>query len=75
MNIEQIEKAVRRGTPFSLKVAEGDQFDVPHADYLALPPRDSRRRTYVVVHHDDGSASVLPLLTITSLTYQTELGA
>ena len=72
MSIEQIEEASTRGVPFTLKVADGDSFDVPHPDYLFLPPRDSRRRTYVIVHNEKGYASILPLITITSLTYQVD---
>ncbi len=75
MNIAQIEEAAHRGIPFSLKVADGDRYEVPHPDYIFLPPKESQKRTYVVVHSDDGYASVLPLLTITSLTYQVDAGA
>jgi hypothetical protein len=74
MNIAQIEEAVRRGIPFSLKVADGDRYDVPHPDYIFFPPKESQKRTYVMVHSDDGYASVLPLLTITSLTFQVDDG-
>ena len=70
MNIAQMEQAAQRGVPFRLKVADGDEFRVPHSDYIFLPPKSSAKRTYVVVHNDGGLASVLPLLTITSLTYQ-----
>lgn len=75
MNILQIEEAVDRGVPFTLKVADGDRFEVPHADYISLPPRGARTRTYVVVHNDEGFASILPLLTITSLTFRVDAGA
>ena len=75
MNIAQIEEAAHRGLPFSLKVADGDRLDVPHSDYIFLPPKESSKRTYVVVHNDAGYASVLPLITITSLTYQADAGA
>ena len=75
MNIAQIEEAVQRGVPFSLKVADGDRFEVPHPDYVFLPPRSARLRTYLVVHNDEGFASLLPLLTITSLTYQVDAGS
>jgi hypothetical protein len=70
MNIAQIEEAVQRGVPFRLKVADGDEYRVPHPDYVSLPPRSSAKRTYIIVHNDEGFASVLPLLTITSLTFQ-----
>lgn len=74
MDIAQIEDATRRGVPFFIKVADGDRFDVPRPDYIFLPPKESLKRTYVVVHRDDGYASVLPLITITSLTYQADAG-
>ena len=43
---------------------------VPHSDYIFLPPKASAKRTYVIVRDDTGFTSVLPLLTITSLTFQ-----
>jgi hypothetical protein len=70
MNIAQIEEAVHRGVPFKLKVAVGDEYPVPHPDYIFLPPRSAEKRTYVMVHNDAGFASILPLLTITNLTFQ-----
>jgi hypothetical protein len=75
MSIEQIEEAAHRGFPFKLKVADGDEYHVPHADYIFLPPKSSAKRTYVIVHNDAGFASVLPLLTITSLTFQVDANA
>lgn len=74
MNIAQIEEAAQRGIPFSLKVADGDHFDVPLPDYISFPPKESQKRTFVVVYNDSGFASILPLLTITSLTYQVDAG-
>jgi hypothetical protein len=72
MNIDQIEEAVNRGLPFRLKVADGDEYQVPHPDYISIPPKSSSRRTYIIVHSDRGFASILPLLTITSLTFQVD---
>jgi hypothetical protein len=72
MNIAQIEDAVERALPFRLKVADGDEFFVSHPDYVFFPPKTATKRTYVAVHNDEGFVSVLPLLTITSLTYQIE---
>jgi len=74
MNIALIEEAVERGVPFKLKVAEGDEFLVPHPDYIFLPPKSGSMRTYVMVHNDKGCASLLPLLTITSLTFKVDSG-
>lgn len=75
MNIAQIEGAAHRGIPFSIKVADGDRYDVPHRDYISLPPKHAAKRTYVVVHRDAGYASILPLITITSLTFQVDASA
>lgn len=75
MNIAQIEEAVHQGIPFRLKVADGDEYQVPHSDYVFLPPASSKKRTYVIVHNDQGFASILPLITITSLTYQVDASA
>ena len=74
MNIAQIEEAVERGVPFTLKAADGDEFRVPHRDYVSLPPKASAKRTYIMVYNDAGFVSILPLLTITSLTYQVKDG-
>jgi len=49
MNIAQIEEAAHRGLPFSLKVADGGRYDVPHRDYISLSPKETAKRTYVVV--------------------------
>lgn len=72
MSIDLIEEAAHRGVPFKLKVADGDEFSVPHADFISFPPKAHAKRTYVIVYKEDGVASILPLLTITSLTYQTD---
>lgn len=66
MNIAQIAEAVHRGVSFKLKVADGDEYPVPHPDYIFLPPRSAEKRTYVMVHNDAGFASILPLLTKTT---------
>lgn len=62
----QIEKAIERNLPFVLKMADGNQYEVPHRDYIALPPRAA----YVVVfdkNDPDEAFDVLPLLTMTGL--------
>ena len=62
----QIEKAIQRNRPFILKMSDGNQYEVPHRDYIALPPNAA----YVIVFDakDKGEAfDVLPLLTMTGL--------
>ena len=63
MTREQVESAIASGVPFTLRMADGKEYTVPHRDYIWLPPRAS----YVIVHEDDGHFTVLPLLTMTGL--------
>jgi hypothetical protein len=63
MTRAQVESAVASGVPFTLRMADGKEYSVPHPDYIWLPPKAS----YVIVHEDDGHFNVLPLLTMTGL--------
>jgi len=67
MTREQIESALASGNPFTLRMADGKEYFVPHRGYLWLPPRSS----YVIVHEDDGHFTVLPLMTMTGLRAKT----
>ncbi|MGH7969532.1 MAG: hypothetical protein ACREIC_12475 [Limisphaerales bacterium] len=62
MTRKQIESAIESGVPFTLRMADGKEYLVPHSDYIWLPPNAS----YAIVHEDDGHFTVLPLLTMTS---------
>jgi hypothetical protein len=63
MTRTQVESAVQAGVPFTLRMADGKEYLVPHRDYIFLPPNAS----YVIVHEEDGHFNVLPLLTMTGL--------
>jgi len=63
MSRVQIEAAIASNTPFTLKMADGKEYPVPHRDYISLPPRAA----YVIVYDDRGRFDVLPLLTMTGL--------
>ena len=63
MTREQIVSAVASGMPFTLRMADGKEYAVPHNDYISLPPKAS----YVIVYDDSGHFNVLPLLTMTGL--------
>jgi hypothetical protein len=63
MTRQQVESAVARGVPFSLLMADGREYRIPHPDYISLPPKSS----YVIVYDDEGHFTVLPLLTVTGL--------
>jgi hypothetical protein len=63
MTRKQVESAIESGAPFTLRMADGKEYAVPHPDYIWLPPN----APYVIVHEDDGHFTVLPLLTMTGL--------
>jgi hypothetical protein len=63
MTRDQIQAAIARGVPFTLRMADGKEYPVPHEDYISLSPRTS----YVIVWDDAGRFTVLPLLTMTGL--------
>jgi hypothetical protein len=63
MTRKQIESAVVSGIPFTLLMADGKEYPVPHADHISLPPNAS----YVIVYDDNDGFTVLPLLTMTGL--------
>ncbi|MCI0744605.1 MAG: hypothetical protein L0Y58_04285 [Verrucomicrobia subdivision 3 bacterium] len=63
----QIKSAIERGSSFSIQMADGKEYKVSHPDYISIPPKGS----FVVVFDDEGHAFVLPLLTMTGLTYNT----
>jgi len=68
MNRSQIEAALERNIPFTLRMADGREYTVPHRDYISLPPRGA----FVVVFDDREHVFVLPLLTMTGLSYQSD---
>ena len=66
MTRKQLESAISEGNPFTIRLADGRSYKVPHRDYISLPPKDA---TVAVVYEDDGTVHVLPLLTMTGLTH------
>ena len=75
MNIEQIEEMAQTGRPFSLTVADGAEYEIPHPDFISFPPKKAGRRSYVVVHKSNGVAAILSLVTVTTLTYKDDMEA
>ena len=65
MTIEQL-RTTHRATPFqpfSIRMADGRQFPIPHPDFLSTSPSG---RT-AVIFHPDGSASIVDPLLMTEL--------
>ena len=70
MTIEQM-RATREANPFrpfTLRLADGRSFRVPHRDYLSLSPGG---RT-VIIYQADESFSILDLLLVTGLEIESE---
>ena len=63
MTRDQIETAIREGIPFVIKMADGEKYEVPNPFRVALG------RTTVIVVGDDDMPHVLPLLTMTGISY------
>jgi hypothetical protein len=66
MTIEQM-RATREANPFrpfTLRLADGRSFRVPHRDYLSMSPGG---RT-VIIYQADESFNILDLLLVTELT-------
>ena len=66
MQRSQLESAIQRGLPFSIRVADGQVYQVPHRDYISLSPGGA----VAVVYDDQDHVWVLPLLTMTGLSYK-----
>ena len=63
MTRAQVESAAASGAPFTLRMADGREYGVPHRDYVSIPPKG----LYVIVYDDRGRFRVLPLPTMTGL--------
>ena len=63
MSKSQLLAAIERGTPFSLRMADGREYQIPHRDYISLSPKG----TFATVYDDEEKFYVLPLLTMTGI--------
>jgi hypothetical protein len=70
MTIEQLRKVhqARPFQPFTIHIADGRHYHVPHNDYLSHSPSG---RT-VIVYHPDDSASIIDLLLVTEVRVQAQ---
>jgi hypothetical protein len=63
MTRDQIQTAIREGIPFVIKMADGEKYEVADQFKVALG------RTTVVVMGNDDMPHILPLLTMTGISY------
>ena len=67
MNRSQVVAAIESGNAFSIRMADGKEYEVPHRDYISLSPVG----TFVTVYDDEGKYFVLPLITMTGIASDT----
>jgi hypothetical protein len=59
----QIQTAIKEGIPFLIRMADGEKYKVTNPHRIALG------RTYVIVIGEDDNPHILPLLTMTGISY------
>lgn len=67
MSRQQLEKMIERGIPFTIRMADGQEYQVPHRDFISLSPKG----TFATVYDDDEGFYILPLITMTGLASST----
>lgn len=63
MKKESIESAIESGQPFSISMADGKEYFVPHRDFIAFNPK----RTACIVFTEDDHFHILPFITMTGI--------
>jgi hypothetical protein len=72
MTLATLKEKIETAIPFTLHVADGRSYEVPHRDFIWLPPRTAA----VMVAHpasdgtDEMVGTTIPLLMITGVTEQ-----
>ena len=63
MTKDHIQTAINDGVPFLIKMADGEKYEVTHRYQVALG------RSHVIVVGKDDMPHILPLLTMTGISY------
>jgi len=63
MSKSQIQSAIQSGKPFTIQMADGQEYEVPHSDYISVSPKG----TFVTVYDDEEHFFVLQLRTMTGI--------
>ncbi len=63
MTTDQVQTAIREGVPFLIKMADGEKYEVTDRYKIALG------KTSVIVVGEDDMPHILPLLTVTGISY------
>lgn len=70
MTFGQMKEIISKGKPFTLHVADGRNLEVPHTDFVFLPPRSSVVYVATPSEHepDETIARIIPLLMVSGVT-------
>jgi hypothetical protein len=63
MTRDQVQTAINEGIPFAIKMADGEKYEITDRYRIALG------RTTVIVVGSDDMPHILPLLTMTGISY------
>ena len=58
MTVENLKEVMATGKPFTIQMADGQKYEVPHPDFVAF----TRKRTTIAFYDEDGKQHILPLL-------------
>lgn len=70
MTKENIQGVIESNRPFTITMADGRQYNVPHPDFIAF----TRKGTSVIVSTEDDKVHILSLITMTSITQDESVG-
>lgn len=73
VTVDQLRRAVKAEPfrPFTICTADGSRYQVPHPDFITVPP--TAQRTFVIVGPEDPEDyRILDLLLVTAIEYGNE---
>ena len=65
MTTENVREAIESHRPFDIQMADGRVYQVAHPDFISF----TRKRTAVVVSLENERLQILPLITMTGITF------
>jgi hypothetical protein len=68
MDREKLISIIESNLPFTIFMADGRKYHVPHKDYISLPPKGA----FVIVYDDQEHAFMLPMRTMTGAVRKDE---
>jgi hypothetical protein len=70
MTREKIHSVIESNRPFTITMADGKEYHVPHRDFISF----TAKGTAVVVSTEDDRIHVLPLITMTGIAQDSAVG-